>query len=140
MPPVGSELARVELLRALFAPRAADARVLFGIGDDAAVLAAPDEPLVWTIDAAVEGVHFLRALLPLVDIGYRATVAAASDLAAMGARPLRRVIQQKIEDRLSDALLAKEFLDGDTIQIDVNDEKEFTLKREDPLPEQALGM
>jgi ATP-dependent Clp protease ATP-binding subunit ClpC len=58
----------------------------------------------------------------------------------MGARPLRRVIQQKIEDRLSDALLAKEFMDGDIIQIDVNDEKEFILKREDPLPEQALGM
>ena len=33
----------------------------------------------------------------------------------MGARPLRRVIQQKVEDRLSDALLAKEFIDGDTV-------------------------
>jgi ATP-dependent Clp protease ATP-binding subunit ClpC len=37
----------------------------------------------------------------------------------MGARPLRRVIQQKIEDRLSDALLANEFEDGDNILVDV---------------------
>jgi len=37
----------------------------------------------------------------------------------MGARPLRRVIQQKIEDRLSDALLADEFKDGQNILIDV---------------------
>ncbi|MGI6278171.1 MAG: AAA family ATPase, partial [Brevefilum fermentans] len=37
----------------------------------------------------------------------------------MGARPLRRVIQRKIEDRLSDALLAKEFEDGQNILIDI---------------------
>jgi ATP-dependent Clp protease ATP-binding subunit ClpC len=37
----------------------------------------------------------------------------------MGARPLRRVIQQQIEDLLSDALLAKEFEDGQNILIDV---------------------
>ena len=37
----------------------------------------------------------------------------------MGARPLRRVIQQKIEDRLSDALLSKEFSDGQNILVDV---------------------
>ena len=38
-----------------------------------------------------------------------------------GARPLRRVIQQKIEDPLSDALLSAEFFDGDVILIDVSD-------------------
>ncbi len=37
----------------------------------------------------------------------------------MGARPLRRVIQQQIEDKLSDALLAKEFDDGENILVDV---------------------
>ncbi len=37
----------------------------------------------------------------------------------MGARPLRRVIQQKVEDPLSDALLSGEFNDGDSIVIDV---------------------
>jgi thiamine-monophosphate kinase len=58
-----------------------------GIGDDAAVLAPEREALVWTIDAAVESVHFRRDWMSLEDIGYRSLMAAASDLAAMGARP-----------------------------------------------------
>jgi ATP-dependent Clp protease ATP-binding subunit ClpC len=37
----------------------------------------------------------------------------------MGARPLRRVIQHAIEDRLSDALLAKDFEEGQRILIDI---------------------
>jgi ATP-dependent Clp protease ATP-binding subunit ClpC len=36
-----------------------------------------------------------------------------------GARPLKRVIQTKIEDPLSDSLLNGEFVDGDTVVIDV---------------------
>jgi len=39
----------------------------------------------------------------------------------MGARPLRRVIQAKVEDVLSDALLTGEFQDGDTVLVDVAD-------------------
>ena len=39
----------------------------------------------------------------------------------MGARPLRRVIQQKVEDPLSDALLSGKFKDGDTIQVVAKD-------------------
>jgi ATP-dependent Clp protease ATP-binding subunit ClpC len=39
----------------------------------------------------------------------------------MGARPLRRVIQQKVEDPLSDALLSGKFSDGDTIVVGVKD-------------------
>ncbi|MFW5713042.1 MAG: ATP-dependent Clp protease ATP-binding subunit [Brevefilum sp.] len=42
----------------------------------------------------------------------------------MGARPLRRVIQQKIEDRLSDALLANEFEEGQQILVDVETTQE----------------
>lgn len=47
----------------------------------------------------------------------------------MGARPLRRVIQDKVEDRLSDAVLAHEFKDGDTVIVDVNKDREIVLKR-----------
>jgi ATP-dependent Clp protease ATP-binding subunit ClpC len=40
-----------------------------------------------------------------------------------GARPLRRVIQNEVEDRLSEALLEERFHGGDTVRIDVqNDE------------------
>jgi thiamine-monophosphate kinase len=84
---MSSEWARIDMLRGVFGG-AADPAVLLGIGDDAAVLAPSQEPLVWTIDAAVEGVHFRRDLLSMEDIGYRATMAAVSDLGAMGAAPL----------------------------------------------------
>jgi ATP-dependent Clp protease ATP-binding subunit ClpC len=49
----------------------------------------------------------------------------------MGARPLRRVIQQKIEEPLSDALLAGKFDIGDTVIVDIepteDGEPEFVL-------------
>ncbi len=79
-----SEHERIQLLRALFG--APPAGVTLSIGDDAAVLDPGEEPLVWSIDAAVEGVHFRRGFMSLEDVGYRATMAALSDLAAMGAR------------------------------------------------------
>ncbi len=40
-----------------------------------------------------------------------------------GARPLRRVIQNRVEDALSDALLANRFQEGDTVVIDAEDDK-----------------
>ena len=51
----------------------------------------------------------------------------------MGARPLKRVIQQKVEDPLSDALLSGQFDDGDTVLIDVV-EGEITLRRAEGEP------
>jgi ATP-dependent Clp protease ATP-binding subunit ClpC len=36
-----------------------------------------------------------------------------------GARPLRRVIQNEVEDRLSEALLEERFGPGDTVQLDI---------------------
>lgn len=53
-------------------------------GDDAAVL-QPDGKTVISVDAAVEGTHFKRAWISFEELGYRALVAALSDLAAMGA-------------------------------------------------------
>ena len=47
----------------------------------------------------------------------------------MGARPLRRVIQQKVEDVLSDKVLEHDFVDGDIVWVDVNKKKEIVLKR-----------
>ncbi|MCU0619163.1 MAG: thiamine-phosphate kinase [Gemmatimonadaceae bacterium] len=59
------------------------------IGDDAAVIAVPgDAALVASTDASVEDVHFTRAWMSPEDIGWRATMAALSDLAAMGAEAL----------------------------------------------------
>ena len=59
-----------------------------GIGDDAAVFRLGAARLVWSVDASVEGVHFERRWVSSRDVGWRSLQAAASDLAAMGARPL----------------------------------------------------
>ena len=60
-----------------------------GIGDDAAILDVPaGTRLVVSTDTTTEDVHFRRAWLAPVEIGWRAAMAALSDLAAMGAEPL----------------------------------------------------
>jgi ATP-dependent Clp protease ATP-binding subunit ClpC len=51
----------------------------------------------------------------------------------MGARPLRRVIQNKVEDRLSDGLLSGEFRTGDRVMVDAA-EGEIVLRPERPEP------
>lgn len=75
-----------DAVRALLAQWGPAAR---GVGDDAAVLDVPvGEKLVVSTDSTVEEVHFRRAWLSAEEIGWRATQAALSDLAAMGAAPL----------------------------------------------------
>ena len=50
-----------------------------------------------------------------------------------GARPLRRVIQERLEDSLSEALLRGEFEPGDTIRVDLGSEKGEDGKEEEKL-------
>ena len=50
-----------------------------------------------------------------------------------GARPLRRVIQNEVEDRLSDALLEGSYQEGDAVRIDFVD-GEFSIERIEPPP------
>ncbi|HTV18268.1 MAG TPA: AIR synthase related protein, partial [Polyangiaceae bacterium] len=83
---VSSERELISLLGERFAWPSADVRL--GIGDDAAVLATQHEPLVVSVDASVEGVHFDLEYLTAEDVGYRSFQAAVSDLAAMGAHPV----------------------------------------------------
>lgn len=64
--------------------------VMVGPGDDAAVLSA--HPLAISTDLSIEGVHFRRDWLDAEEIGWRAAMAAFSDLAAMVARPVGMLI------------------------------------------------
>jgi thiamine-monophosphate kinase len=85
------------------------------IGDDAAIIRVPDgEKLVVTTDTSVDGVHFRHEWLNHFEIGYRATAAALSDLAAMGARPLGILIALTLPeaDRLSARALATGIREG----------------------------
>jgi thiamine-monophosphate kinase len=60
-----------------------------GIGDDASVLVPPPGTrVVITTDTSLENVHFRPEWHTPEEIGWRATAAALSDLAAMGASPL----------------------------------------------------
>jgi thiamine-monophosphate kinase len=65
----------------------ADPRALVGIGDDAAVLAAPDGRVVASTDFLLEGRHFRREWSSAHDIGHKAAARSLIDIAAMGAVP-----------------------------------------------------
>ncbi len=85
MPPASvREFAAISRLERVF--RAHSRAVEVGIGDDAAVL-KPSGRLVWTVDSAVEHVHFERAWLAPRDLGWRSFQAAASDVCAMAGQP-----------------------------------------------------
>ena len=78
--------AEFDAVRALLAQWGSAAQ---GIGDDGALLDVPaGSRLVVSTDTTVEDVHFRRPWMTGEEIGWRATMAALSDLAAMGAEPL----------------------------------------------------
>ena len=56
-----------------------------GLGDDCALIPVEGGFLALSVDTSVENVHFRRDWLSLEEIGWRATAAALSDLAAEGA-------------------------------------------------------
>ncbi len=69
------------------------------------------------------------------DLTLTATPEALAELAALGydaefgARPLKRIIQQKVEDLLSDKLLSGEFHNGDSILVTLDPDQEIILER-----------
>ncbi len=72
-------------LRAIFAALGTAGRDL---GDDCALLSVGGRTLAISIDLSLEAVHFRTDWLAFKEIGWRATAAALSDLAAEGATPL----------------------------------------------------
>ena len=97
---MSSEFARIDRLQALLSRPSPE--VSLGIGDDCAVLRPSAHPRVWTVDAAVEGVHFSRAFMRLQDVGYRAFMAATSDVAAMGGRAVAALSALVLPTALND--------------------------------------
>jgi len=81
-------LGEFELIERFFSAAGTSPFVSLGVGDDAAILSLPDgHSLHVSTDTMVAGAHYSPDM-SAEDIAYRAVMAAASDLAAMGAAPL----------------------------------------------------
>lgn len=68
------------------------AGVVVGPGQDCAVVRIGDRRLLVTVDAVVEGVHFKADWISPKQLGRRSFLVNASDIAAMGGRPLWCVV------------------------------------------------
>ena len=82
-----AEVGEFGLITALSAWLPSGPKALVGIGDDAAVLAAPDGRVVATTDFLLEGRHFRRDWAGAADVGHKAAARSLADVAAMGAEP-----------------------------------------------------
>jgi len=80
-------------------------------------------------------IDYLRRRLAERKLDLRLTDRAKEVLASegfdpnYGARPLKRVIQREIQDKLAKELLEGEFSEGDLIEVDVDADGEFTFTR-----------
>jgi thiamine-monophosphate kinase len=96
------EFTKIEWLKTRFELDGNPEKVAVGIGDDAAVIDFGNRPTIVTVDTQVEDVHFRRDLLACRDVGYRAIVAAVSDVWAMAAMPSGSVVALTLPEDLSD--------------------------------------
>jgi thiamine-monophosphate kinase len=101
----GAEFDAIRALIARWGDRARE------IGDDAAVLSIPrGEHVIASVDTAIEQRHFRAEWLTPREIGFRAVIAALSDLAAMASRPIGILVALALPPRWLPALT--ELADG----------------------------
>ena len=105
------EFAKIEWLKTRFDVGGDAKKVIVGIGDDAAVIDFGNRPTIITVDTQVEDVHFQRGLISCRDLGYRAMVAAVSDVWAMAAMPSASVIALTLPSNLPDEQF-RELIEG----------------------------
>ncbi len=86
------DLGEFGLIAAITAELPRGGRTVVGVGDDAAVLAAPDRRVVATMDLLVEGRHFRRDWSAPADVGGKAAARSLADVAAMGATPVALLV------------------------------------------------
>jgi thiamine-monophosphate kinase len=78
----GPEFDRIREITRVLGPQGA------GLGDDCGLIRQGEEFFAVSTDVSVEGVHFRPAWIRPEEVGWRATAAALSDLAAEGAEPI----------------------------------------------------
>jgi thiamine-monophosphate kinase len=77
------------------------AGVLIGPGDDAAVVRIGGAVALLTTDTLVEGVHFRDGWLAPAALGRRAFRVNASDIAAMGGRPISALVALEVQPTMA---------------------------------------
>ena len=80
-----ADLGEFGVIAALRARMPAGPLTSVGIGDDAAVVAAPSGSVVAAVDLLIEGRHFRRDWSAAYDVGVKAAARSLADIAAMGA-------------------------------------------------------
>ena len=80
--------------------------VIVGPGDDCAVVRVGTKSLLITTDALIEDVHYRRAWMSPRQIGRKAYLVNASDIAAMGGRPRFCVVSTAAPENFPSAALA----------------------------------
>ncbi len=78
-----------------------NARSLYGVGDDAAIIDMGENVQVVSTDMLVEGIHFDMHYAPLKHVGYKAIAVNLSDIAAMNARPEQVLVSIAVSSRYS---------------------------------------
>jgi thiamine-monophosphate kinase len=92
----GPEFDRIREIARVLGGRARD------LGDDCALLPGGNATLAISTDVSVEDVHFRLDWIDFTEVGWRATAAALSDLAAEGASPLGVLTAITVPDGAAD--------------------------------------
>lgn len=87
LPSTLADIGEIEVLDRITAGRRLPRDVVVGPGDDCAVLRIGGRSWIWTTDCQIEGTHFDRRWMTPRQIGRKAYLVNASDIAAMGGRP-----------------------------------------------------
>ncbi|ADX67568.1 thiamine-phosphate kinase [Weeksella virosa] len=93
------EFGLIEQIALRFPPKLTS--TLQGIGDDAAVIDYKDEKTLVTSEIFIEGIHFRWDYMPLRHLGYKITMATASDLIAMNAKPQQLLVNIALSNRFT---------------------------------------
>ena len=93
------EIGEFGFLRRLLPTLAHGPGVVVAAGDDCAVVATPARQLLFTVDALVDRVHFRRGWMTPRQLGRRAYLVNASDIAAMGGTPRFCVVSVGVPGR-----------------------------------------
>lgn len=91
------EFALIKRIATLLGPPSK--KVVVGIGDDAAVIAAPRNGLILTTDSLIEGIHFNLQFISPYQLGYKALAVNLSDVAAMAGIPTYALVSLGLPPR-----------------------------------------